>query len=367
MEVLEPKQKIKSKPLHSLFKLNDFPSEGIRYRAATGRANINSKESYYHTNFDIVVDGKIIQSNRGVVCFSYLTGAGSEESRELYLINPEHKNKQVVAYALSEDINLKASEIRKWVNLMRMLNLPFKFKELYAYSLNYNSFNKTSPITNYSYAKQKVYAIVINYDDYTSVEQFKILLYLFRYIYEGNLFEVVRNVIKYKETYKGEFDFIKAFFFIDGFTKRSSHSHYINRYLFTDITTEKFLQYINTFDDSKTKYSNVLMEVINKYFEYYNVSVEYMSKYGYKTSASYNNFTYDGLHKDYKKLDFTKSIEDNLEALVDIIKTDDKSLYIVKVNDAKILSITVTKQKATKSSKFADLNEDEDEDDDDEY
>lgn len=371
MEVLElEEKKLKVKPINSLIKSHPFATENIYYNTIEGRANINNSTLKYNTNYDIVVDGELLQSNRQQSCFSYLTGASSDSYRETYLINPYHKNKQVIAYGLSEDINLKASEIRKWIKLMRTLNLPFKFKELYAYSLSCRSFGETPAyrlVARESYAKQKVYAIIINYDDYTSVEQFKILLYLFRYIYEANLFEVVRNVIKYQETYKGDFDFMKTFFYIDSFTKRASHAHLINQFLFTDITTEKFVEYIKSFNDSKEKYINVLMTSIDQHFNYYSTKVSYQIGYGHNTYQNYSNIIYNGIVEDYKVIDYTVSIEDNLESLINTIKSDESSLYLVTNGNVKLLGLEIDKIVSTKSTRYTDLNDEDEEDGDDYY
>lgn len=368
MEVLElEEKKLKVKGINSLIKSHPFATENIDYKPIQGRANINNSNLRYHTNYDIVVDGELLQSNRQQSCFSYLTGAGSDDYRETYLINPEHKNKQVIAYGLSEDINLKVFEIRKWIKLMKTLNLPFKFKELYNYSLSYRSFGETpyyGLVARESYAKQKVYAIIINYDDYTSVEQFKILLYLFRYIYEANLFEVVRNVIKYQETYKGDFDFMKAFFYIDSFTKRVDYAHLINQYLFTDITTEKFVEYVKSYDDSKNKYVNVLMDRINQHFNYYSVKISYHSKYGYDTHQKYNNVIYNGMLEDYKVIDYTASIEDNLESLINTVKSNENSLNLVSISNAKFLGLEINEIVSTEPSRYEDLNYEDDENDD---
>lgn len=361
MEVLELKEKKrKVKDVNSLIKIHPFSDEDAFYYKKEGRANIKTKNMAYNTNYDIVVDGKLLQSNRQQPCFSNLTGASSDLYRRTYLINPKHKNKQVIAYALSEDINLKVYEIRKWIKLMKTLNLPFKFKELYNYSLNYRGYGYAPDcrlVPNQYFAKQKVYAIIINYDDYTSVEQFKILLYLFRYIYEGNLFEVVRNVIKYKETYKGEFDFMKVFFFIDSFTERVSYAHVINWYLFTNMSTKKFIEYINSYNDSKHEYQNVLMDRINEHFNYYKTKVNYITSYGYEANRTYNNVIYEGLVKEYKVIDYTKSIEENLKSLIDKVKNDKNSLYLTAKANVELLGLEINEVINTKPDKYSDLND----------
>lgn len=160
---------------------------------------VNSLKDYafYCTNYDLLdSEGNLIFQDRDTSCFKKIFLEEYPESDYLKF----NKGQTLRVYALSNHTRLSENEIKRYIRLLRSLNIPFKFKIVNDLDLNKEKFVKQDGRV-VCFERQKVYVLEIKLDG-INFTQLKFLVYHFRYIYEMNSDLVIRDSLKYKKRFK---------------------------------------------------------------------------------------------------------------------------------------------------------------------
>ena len=215
------------------------------------------KSSNYNTNYSIIDNNKLILDIRRDPCFREIfTGM----SKNLLKFSENSKRKLVI-YCLEDQTALTDSEIKSYIRYLRQLQIPFTFKIIEDYDLNFDSVStkdgkcytindkeeyfKDIEVKAGSYfendvtlinpqgnpercslrstrlvsikdgnklrcfKKQKAYVITIDFNKVNLVKT-KIISYFFRYIYETSFDLIIKATLKYKKKHPRE-DFFRIF------------------------------------------------------------------------------------------------------------------------------------------------------------
>ena len=215
------------------------------------------KSSNYNTNYSIIDNNKLILDIRRDPCFREIfTGA----KKHLLKFSKNSKRKLVI-YCLEDQTALTDSEIKSYIRYLRQLQIPFTFKIIEDYDLNFDSvgtkdevcytindkeeYFKNIKVTAGSYynnditlinsqgnpqrcsirasrlvsikdgnklrcfKKQKAYVIILDFNKVNLVKT-KIISYFFRYIYETSFDLIIKATLKYKKKHPKE-DFFRIF------------------------------------------------------------------------------------------------------------------------------------------------------------
>ena len=263
----------------------------------------------YNTNYSIIDNNKLIYDVRRDICFrNIFTGT----DKNLLSFSKNSKRKLII-YFLEDQTSLTESEIKTYIRYLRQLQIPFTFKVIEDYDLNFDAVNfqndRTVPVINdvddyfknvkinagegtdsiilpnnyggankYSlkasnyinlndgnkircFKKQKAYVMIIDFNKVNFVKT-KILSYFFRYIYEVSFDLIIKAILKYKKKHPKE-DFIRVF-------------HLFNS-CFSNKSSEELLKYLNLPKD--TKYFGTGGHTIGTSISNINVNLKSVLKY----------------------------------------------------------------------------------------
>lgn len=239
--------------------------------------------SHYNTNYDLVDDkGKIIHSARRATCFTKITTEDAYKSKNWIQFGVGQK---LYVYALSQDTSLSESDIKRYLNFAKKLGLSFKLHVKEDYDLNYMSFVRPGTTNSFSentnlvehatkfikgscsnydiensdlinsmlkkeleydqiqelpcFKRQKVYILEIDLNVHKTMATVKLLLYLFRFIYEFDYPICVKKILSYKSKYP-KYDFITILCLMNHYLYNSGFKtgHNICAFIKDKITTK---------------------------------------------------------------------------------------------------------------------------------
>lgn len=351
--------------------LKHFNSFSQRIEAGYYKHNNSS----YNTNYDLVDHkGKIIHSDRRMTCFTTITSSTRYHTGEFIQFGVGQK---LYVYALSQDTILSESEIKRYINYIKKLGLSFKFHIKEDYDLSYMRFlrrnldvqyddagnriypevsekadvfekglcskydcnsdtvdNINDQIIEYDTSKpllcfkrQKVYILEIDLNIHKTMASVKLLLYLFRYIYEFDFDICVKKALDYKSKYP-QYDFMNILHLMNHHIRNykrctkynkiySSSNYRTGHNLFTNIyphlNTKSLKENLKIAIDKELKkgyFDTSIYDIVN--FKHLKIKVE--TNYGSSSITVYkftlnDNISIDEFYKFiYKQKDTSKLI-----------------------------------------------------------
>lgn len=169
----------------------------------------NKDATRYCTNYDLLdSDGNLIYQERKSSCFKSIFLRYSEHYSKLKF----NEGRVLRVYALSTHTRLNEKEVKRYVRLLRGLNIPFDFKVVNNLDLNIEPATKVKTVD--CFPRQRVYVLEVKLDN-ISFTALKFLVYHFRYIYEMNSDLIIRYSLKYKDKFKS-YSIFQIIPFMDG-------------------------------------------------------------------------------------------------------------------------------------------------------
>lgn len=268
----------------------------------------------YYTNYNLfnTKTNRLSLQKMRSACFADITMRGIKYSEV------KNSNYRLDIFVPSCEVRLSKEEVYKFVKHLRCIG-KFRFKTLRNYRLNYNMSGNGS--VNLRKA-QEVYLLQLNYRDFKSMEQIKLLTHTFRYVYEDNLYNCIKDFFdfRYNESnVNKKIPFLSTFYSL----ARCHKGHLRGHFYSTSASVLSNKSFINNFIGDIDDYDNSAFQSINRRTALH-LSHKVEGWGGYYTTEKYCNTKIS----DYKSYsDYLKAVKKELKK----IKKENKNLLELKV------------------------------------